>query len=166
MENTPEPKTVNAQELITMAHNYHVPMHEDTIASMVGETGQVDSSKAKAFEEYLKTTASGLYPTLAKQIQGGIPTAYLIEPYRQVAKQMLGGNVELDFQTDPKAVAALHGGFDPETGRPAPMSLSQWKEHITSHSGFEWDKTPQAHEHVQSVLDAIGTSMGVTQEGK
>jgi hypothetical protein len=76
------------ETLKDLAHNYHVPMSDETLKA-IADKG-VDPKKMQAFEEYLKTAAQGLYPTLAPQIAAGIPTGYLLDPYRQLGKQVLG----------------------------------------------------------------------------
>lgn len=144
---------MTAKDLMNMAEMYHVPMSEGTVKEIAGES--VTPEKAKAFEEYVKTTAQGLYPTLAPQIKAGIPTSYLLDPYRQIAKQKLGDGFEPNFQSDPKATAALTGGTDPQTGRPVPMSLDQWKQHIMTEPGFGYDKTPEAINKARQTMQAI-----------
>ena len=151
-------------DLKKLCHDYHVPMSNGTLEE-IAENG-LDSPKVKAFEEYLKLVASGMYPTLAKMIGAGFKTAHLIEPYRQVAKQMLGEDAEPDFQTDPKATAALSGGIDPETGHPAPMSIEQWKTHIKSDPAFGWQHTPAAHEQSQKIIAALHDGMTAPHEGE
>lgn len=155
-------KQMSTADLKQMAHDYAVPMSEGTLAELAKD---MTPEKAAAFEQYIKTTAQGLYPTLAPQIKAGIPTAYLLDPYRQVAKQMLGEDHEPDFMTDPKSSAALTGGSDPATGRPAPMSLDQWKSHLMTHPGFGWNKTPAANEMAQSAIQGIMEQMNQTPQG-
>jgi hypothetical protein len=144
-------------DLKQIAELYHVPMSEQSLAE-VGK--DMTPEKAKAFEEYIKMQAQGLYPTLAPQIKAGIPTGYLLEPYRQVAKQKLGEAFEPNFQTDPAAIAALSGGTDPASGRPAPMSLDQWKQHLMTEPSFGYDKTPEAVQRAQQVAAAINKAFG------
>jgi len=152
-EKAPKEKTMSVADLKQMADLYHVPMSDGTLKSIAGDN--VTPEKAKAFEDYIKTTAKGLYPTLAKQIDSGIPTSFLLDPYRQVAKQKLGENFEPNFQSDPASIAALTGGVDPQTGRPAPMSLEDWKSHIMNEPSFGYDKTPEAMNKAQQIIQAL-----------
>jgi hypothetical protein len=142
-------------DLQAMASNWHVPVSEGTIKQIVGEGQSVAPEKANAFEEYLKTAAQGLYPTLAPQLKAGIPTTALLDPYRQVGKQILGEGFEPNFQTDPKVRAALEGGVDPQTGRAAPMSLTQWTQHLKSEPTFGWLNSEQGQAEYQTMLDRI-----------
>lgn len=157
-----EEKQHTAADLKKMAHDYAVPISEGTMHQIAQD---LTPEKAKAFEEYVKTTAQGLYPTLAPQIKAGIPTAFLLDPYRQVAKQMLGDQFEPDFASDPKSTAALSGSIDPNTGRPSPMTLDQWKGHLRSHPGFNYGETPAAHEEAGAALNGIAQEMGLPMEG-
>jgi hypothetical protein len=148
-ETTPAAKPATSADLKTVADLYHVPMAEETLKNLAQD---MTPEKFTAFQDYIKTTAQGLYPTLAPQIKAGIPTSYLLDPYRQVAKQKLGDAFEPNFQTDPAAIAALTGGTDPQTGRPAPMSLEQWKQHIMSEPSFGYDRTPEAMQKIQRFI--------------
>jgi len=149
----PAPQETPPVDFRQMADMYHVPISDGTIKDIAGENPTPE--KAKAFEDYLKVSAQGLFPTLAPQIAAGIPTANLLDPYRQLGKQMLGENFTPDFVNDPKASVALTGGVHPETGRPAPMSLDQWKQHLMTEPGFGWGYTKQAHERVNMLLENL-----------
>jgi len=146
-------KQMTAADLRQMADLYHVPVSDETLKGIAGEN--LTPEKAQAFEEYIKTAAQGLFPTLAPQIKAGIPTAYLLDPYKQVAKQTLGQQYEPDFVGDPAASAALQGNTDPTTGRPAPMTLDQWKGHLRTDPRFGWDSTPQAIGQAHQVIQAL-----------
>lgn len=139
-----------------MAELYHVPISDETMKSI---SEGVDANKAKAFEDYLKTVAEGLYPTLAPQLKAGIPTAYLLDPYRQVAKSMLGDTFEPDFVGNPRDTQALDGGFDPKTQHPAPMSLDQWKQTIATDPRFGYDQTPHAISAAQYAMGKVHEAM-------
>jgi len=151
-----------AQQAKDFADLHLVPMSEGSIKSI---TQGMDEAKLQAFQEYIKSTAQGLYPTFAKQIAAGIPTAHLVEPYRQVGKQMLGDQFEPDFVADPKSAMALTGGVDPATERPAPMSLQQWKQHIISHDNFGYAYTPAAHETANQIIEAINKGFSQPPSG-
>src|ERR1700691_3431469 len=105
----PAPEPMGAKDLQQMANDYHVPMTTATIDSIVGDKKEISPEKAQAFEEYVKRQAQGLYPTLAPQIAAGLKTSDLLEPYRQVAKQVMGEDFEPNFQSDPRMQAALQG---------------------------------------------------------
>lgn len=157
-EQKTEQAAIGYKEMLDMANRYMVPMSEDTVKQLAGEDA---SSKASAFEEYLKTTAQGLYPAFANQIKSGIPTAFLLEPYRQVAKKMLGEGFEPDFMNDHNSSAVLQGGIDPASGRAVPMTLDQWKDHIRSTPAFGWQYTDEAHARVNTILGTLQDGLGM-----
>ena len=152
IEKKPAEKIDFAKEAKQLVQDYMVPMSAGSIKKA---NENMDEKSFGAFQEYVKKTAEGLYPTMAKQIAAGIPTTHLMEPYRQVGKQVLGEQFEPNFVGDPKSSAALNGSMDPETLRPAPMSLDQWKNHLQTHPGFGWDQTPAAKESAQQVIEHI-----------
>lgn len=154
------PKGHTAKDIQEMATLYHVPLSDETIKA-VADGG--DQTKITAFENYLKTSAEGLYPTLAAQIKAGIPTAYLLDPYRQVAKSVLGDQFEPDFVGNPRDAQALQGGSDPKTGRPTPMSLSQWKQTVMTDPRFGYDQTPHAIAAAQYAMSQLHQSMQSAQ---
>jgi len=158
-EQSPPHGPMTLAEMTTLAHNYHVPMSEGTLATLAAPHGELDPQKAQGFEDYLKTTAAGLYPTLAPQIKQGIPTAMLLDPYRQMGKQVLGEQFEPNFQSDPNARAALEGGFDPQTQRPAPMSLTQWQAHLKSDPAFGYMNTPQGQMEKAQMVAKIHSAL-------
>ena len=151
----PAPKPMGASDLRQMAEDYHVPMTTQTIDSIVGDSKEISPEKAKVFEDYVKRQAMGLYPTLAPQIEAGLKTTHLLEPYRQVGKQILGDDFEPNFQTDPKMRAALQGSHDPATGRPAPMSLSEWQTHLKSDPGLGYRDSPQGQQETADMKQKI-----------
>jgi len=143
------------QDLQKISHDYHVPVSEETLNGVLASHAASGGDAAKSFTDYVKTTAQGLYPTFAPQIAAGIPTAYLLDPYRQVGKQVLGEQFEPNFQGDPKMRVALEGSRDPQTGRPVPMTLNEWMMHLKSEPSFGWAQTPQGQEAMNTVRTKI-----------
>jgi hypothetical protein len=156
-EEAPKPENL-ASELKSMANRYLVPMSEGTIKEIANGVGDVEK-KVASFGDYLKETAKGLYPSLAPQLDSGISTSHLLDPYRQVAKSMLGEGFEPDFVNDPKSSAVLNGATDEKTGRPILMTLDQWKSHIMNEPGFKWGYTNQAHERMNMLLNTMHTAL-------
>jgi hypothetical protein len=154
-----EQQPMTVRDLAEFAKMYHVPVSRGTLESMADDSGEIDPKKAELFQQHIIMQAQGLYPGFAPQIAGGIPTDHLVEPYRQVSKMVLGDHVEPDFVGDPKWGAALTGGSDPKTGRPVPMGLDQWKNHLMTDRRYGFEFTPQAHEQVNHMRDTIRQAM-------
>ena len=145
------PKTAN--DLAKMADLYHVPMSHDTLKAMADDKGEVSPEKHAAFEDYLKTTAQGLFPSFAKQIASGIPTSHLLDPYRHVAKMQLGEHVEPNFH-DPMWEPAITGGRDKD-GRPVPMSLAEWKAHLRGDPRYGFHDTLEGQRMMGNAIEAL-----------
>lgn len=156
----PETETMptghTAKDIKEMADLYHVPLSDETVKAVAEGA---DQTKIAAFENYLKVAAEGLYPTFAEQIKAGTPTAYLLDPYRQVAKSLLGDDFEPDFVGNPRDGQALSGGSDPKTGRPTPMSLDQWKQTVMTDPRFHYDQTPHAIAAAQYAMQKLHENM-------
>ena len=142
--NTPEEK------IRQIADSYVIPISDSSIAFWA----KADKAGDK-FKDYAIQIASGLYPTFAAQIQMGLPTNVLLDPYIQVAQQVLGTMMSEPNWSDPKWGMALQGGLDPKTGRPVPMQLDQWRKALMSHPDHGWDKTPQAQERANQFVQAL-----------
>jgi hypothetical protein len=149
-------KPLNAKAVAKLAAEYMVPFSGQAIRHLLDGQTEVPPEKAAAFEAYLVQAASGLYPQLASQIASGLKTAYLLDPYRQAAKQVLGVNFEPNFQTDSNARAVFTGQTDPVTTRPRMMTIPEWESYLKQNPAFGWSQTPQGQAAQQQVLQAVG----------
>lgn len=157
-------KAPTADELTAIAGDYMVPVSPGTINDIAS---RATPETRDTFTEYAKQQAIGLYPTFAGQIRGGMTTQHLLDPYRQVGKQVLGESFEPDFVGDPKATAALTGGpIDEKTGRATPMTLDQWKMHLKSTPEFGWQFTAAAHDRANMVARAINDGFTSSPQGR
>lgn len=154
---TVEEKEVDAATVKQMAHDYMVPMSDDS-AQKIAEA----SPKHEAVLHFVKEQAKGLFPQWAEHLDNGIATAHLAQPYAEIKKQMLGSEANFDPHGDEKDRMAITGGRD-EKGRPSPMSHDQWRAHIRSHSGYGWDKTEMAHQIADNFSREFHAQMGGTR---
>ena len=158
---TPEEKPEGTvADLKKMASDYYVPMTEGSLKAIAA--GGLDASKMSAFEDHMKNTAAGMFPTWAKQIDAGIKPVNLLDPYTQMAKAKLGDDLQPNYATDPKWKAAITGGRDVD-GNPAPMNLNEWNSHLQTEPGFGWDKTPEAINQAHQTMQALGAQLGMGQ---
>lgn len=166
----------------TIANDYQIPLSQASLNSWAAasaaeynktkKTGNYVSSanpeavpdSIAAFTQYAQQTAAGLYPTFATQINKGITTKTLLDPYAQVAASVLGFGSNTDYSTggsassaqvtdsesalgitwqNPKWSVASQGGRT-ATGKPAPMSLDQWRQHIITTKSYGWQNTDAA----------------------
>ena len=136
-------------EIEKLADDYLIPLSDDAIKQWA-KTGDTE-----AFKQYVVQVACGMYPTFAPQIQMGLPTRVLLDPYVQVADQVLGELKTEPNWSDPKWGQALQGGTDPKTGRPVPMTLDEWTKFLMQHPGHNWEFTEQAHDRADQFVQAL-----------
>jgi len=137
-----------------IADDYVVPISESALAEWkkVGDEAK--------FKEYVTQVSMGLYPALAPQIQAGIPTRFLLDPYVQVAQEILGPVMTEPNWSDPKWAVALQGGQDAKTGRPSLMPLNQWRLHVMSDPSHGFAASPMGQQHADNLIKAIHSIMG------
>ena len=142
-----------------VAEDHHVPMDFEGIKDWgraLAGRHDTHSGAVQEFTKYIQQMASGLYPTLAPQIQQGLPVKALLDPYRMLAKQVLGHEVEPNF-ADPHWNKALTGNIDEKTGRAAPMSLEHWRQELLTNPAFGYSKTERGQEQQAAVLNELHT---------
>ena len=143
----------DAGEIEKIAHDYVIPLSDGAIE-------QWAKAGPEEFKKYAEKVAEGMYPTFAPQIAAGVPTRILLDPYVEVAKQVLGPAGAVPNWSDPKWSAALQGGIDPKTGRHIPMTLDEWRKHLMTHPGHGWEYTPQAHEKAAQFRQILEQGFG------
>lgn len=165
-------------EIKNTAGNYMVPISDRAIGdyvtnairsvnyeSMFGGTAGAES----AFTQQVQAQAKSLYPTLAPVIDQGITVRTAVDPYLQVASQLLGVAPQAVNAEDPKWQAFLQGGRDPKTGAPTLMGLDEWKKYMMQNPTYGFDKTQAAHDMWSSaagaLLDFFGKTSGSSSFG-
>lgn len=157
----------------------------DTLLSAADAGGDSTGTSAAvaAFKQYAQQQAAGMYPTFAPQILQGVSTKTLIDPYAQLVATLLGyGNVNASGQasiaqtqdataslgidwSNPKWNRLLQGGTNPETGRPAPMSLDQARQTLINDPQYGWQNTSAAQDLAAHVGDQLLTTFGFYKPG-
>lgn len=129
-----------------IAADYLIPISDMAIEAW--------KDKPEAYLPYAVETAKGLYPTLTDKLSTGLTTKVLVDPYVQVAKQILGPGAEPNFM-DPKWEKALDGGRDPKTGNPTLMALSAWRQLLQTDPSYGYDRSPQSHDQADNLANTI-----------
>ena len=146
----PNEKHVSLEdEIKSIADDYVIPMSESGIRQWADALKDKDIKK---FKVYAEQVAVGLYPTFEVQISAGLPTRVLLDPYVQMASQVLGPMMTEPDWTDPKWAKALQGGLDPKTNRPVPLPLDQWKQSLMTDPGHGWEFSPAAHKRANDFV--------------
>lgn len=176
---------------------YQIPMSDTAVmqhvataltSSITGinDSGGIDSgaglssgtsAASAAFAQYIQQQAASLYPQFATQINQGITTKTLLDPYAQVAAAVLGfGNATGSSASvaqssdaaaalninwaDPKWAHVLSGNIDTATGRAGPMSLDQARSYFITNPQFGWSKTDDAKNAGIGVADHLLSVFG------
>lgn len=137
------------------AASYMVPVSDQSLAhwvdSIIHGTDTEDS-----FNEYIQTTAKGMYPALGGSISAGMPTSTLLDPYKQIAQQELGTPVDM---TDPKIYGALFS-TDPKSGQRTMMNADQFRTYIRTDPRFGWNNTVNATNQAATFANQLAKEMG------
>ena len=150
-----EKETGKAAGIRKIADDYVIPL-SDSAAEAWAKISK--DNKHAEFTDYAKQIAIGLYPTLAPQIELGLTTRVLVDPYIQLAEKTLGPLPEEPDWGDPKWAAALQGGVDPKTGRSIPMTLSEWQNHVQSDPRHGFDASPKAMSRITDFINEMHKS--------
>ena len=107
------------------------------------------------YEQYLKTSASALFPTLDRVINElGVTPQQYFAPYKQQIEQMLGRQVDmLEEFSDVIEYIPDTGGT---TSRP--MTLSEVRKFVRATP--EWQQTDDAKDQARALAFSIGQSFG------
>jgi hypothetical protein len=146
------------RDIRRLASDYAVPLADSTLDKWMNDImdGRVTEDD---FENYLRTQASSLYPTLANEIGRGVTVRQYADPYRQIAAQTLGLSPdEIDF-SDPRWNEALN--FDDGQGRRA-MTLYEWGRHLRQDERYGYDRTPEATSKAYRMASDLGRMFGVS----
>jgi hypothetical protein len=141
-----------------LASDYAVPLSDSTMDKWMNDIMDGRITKDD-FENYLRTQAIALYPTLANDISRGVTVRQYGETYRQVAAQTLGLSSEEIDLSDPKWNVALN--FDDGKGRRA-MNLFEWGEHLRKDERYGYEQTPGARDKAYQMVSDLGRMFGLS----
>jgi hypothetical protein len=154
---TPGVLQTSEQALREAAQKYLVPL-SDTAYKQWSQDIALGKTTPQDFETYLKQQATSLYPTMANAIQRGQTVSQYIDPYRQIASQLLELPADsMDFAHDPKFNRAINQ-IDPKTQERTQMSLSDWQNYLRTLP--EYNKTAGAMDQAAQAVDHITSTFG------
>lgn len=124
-------------------------------------TKKVLSGEATAdqYAEVMKRYAKSMFPELSPQIDAGMTVSQYLDPYKQVAAQMLEINPSEVNWLDPKWSQAVFQ-VDPKTGQRGAMSLAQWQNTLRTDPKYGFDQTTQARTDAADLSSKIQQLMG------
>lgn len=164
-------------EFTTLAHTYLVPISDATInqraalAAQAGTGYEAKENEVSDFRATMEKQAASLYPTFATQINKGVTTQTLLNPYAEVAAKTLGYGTASATETamealgitwlDPKWNPALSGGKAATGKLAAPMSLTAWRQHLINTRQYGWTKTATAQQMKLNVGQSLAQAFGL-----
>lgn len=163
------------QGIKSAALSYGIPLADGQLSQYVktalqGATvASMYVAKQSAIDQYTKIfqdQASSLYPTIAPQIQAGIPVSTIVQPYNSLTQQYTGKDAA-SILTDPTDQYSkfLQGGQDPKTGAPTMMSLDQWKKTLMSDPSYGFQNTQGGKNLASQFSSAILNEFGKINTG-
>lgn len=159
----------------TIAHAYLVPMNAGTLnqyaataAKNAGDTYYARENAITQFKETVQKQAASLYSSYATEINKGVTTRTLLSPYAEVAAKTLGYNTASTAMSQmgitwmsPKWNPALSGGKSATGKLAAPMSLTQWRQHLITTPQYGWANTATGQQTKLNVGQELAQLFGL-----
>lgn len=138
------------------ARAYMVPVSDAALGMWVDALIKEQQDPA-SFTEWLRQQAKGMFPPLAGQIDGGMDTKTLLDPYKNVLESELG-LADVDM-ADMKYMGQLMQ-VDPSSGSRTMPNLDQWRTMIRTNPAYGWGKTVNAQEMSVDLGARLAEEMG------
>lgn len=154
-----EPTTVgglgqNVEQLRRMAYDYGVPVSDSRLNSWSRDI-VAGKLTADGLEGYFQQAASSLYPQFEKQLQAGMTTRDLFDPYMQIAQRTLEVSPEQIDLLDPKWVPVNQTPEGPQV-----LSLQDWQKKIRSDSSYGFQFTAGARDEAYGMTSRLARLFG------
>jgi cell wall-associated NlpC family hydrolase len=147
-------------QLQTQARDYLVPVSDPTLQQWLTN---IDSGTATIdnYNAYLKQQAESLYPQMKSALDAGVTPNQYVDPYRQIAQQVLGVNASSINFMDPKWIAAINQNTP--DGQRSTMTLDQWTTYIKSNPQYGYQSTIGAKNQAYDTANQLATLLGKVQ---
>lgn len=149
---------VNAAALKEIASDYLVPLSNEVIDFWV--TKILDGTQTQqSFQAYIADQAKSRFPALSQAIDSGISVRKYMDPYFQMAGDLLEINPSTIDPSQGKWISPLMS-VDPKTGQRVPMSLTDWERTIKTDVSYGYDKTNRARNEAADLNARVGRMFG------
>lgn len=110
------------------------------------------------FQQYAVNTAKNLFPAISAQLDTGLTFQDIVDPFRNVAAQILEINPDsIDF-IDPKFARAI-SNVD-QSGQQRMMSFSEWGDYLRTERSFGYEYTSDAQQRAFKVGNDLANLFG------
>lgn len=145
------------QSLRTTAKEYGVPLSDSVSNDWITQIASGNQTR-QTFQTYIVDSAKRLYPSIAKDIDAGSTFQQIVDPYRNVAAQILEINPETVDFLDPKWTKAVTYGAD--QGQQRTMTYSEWGDYLRQDRSFGYEFTSQAQARAYQVANDLANLFG------
>lgn len=139
------------------ANNYGLKLSQDSLNNWVSgiATGQATQ---QSFQQYALETAKSLFPAISSQLDAGSTFQDIVDPFRNVAAQILEINPEFIDFTEPKWAAAITN--PDKSGMQRMMTYSEWGDYLRKTPSFGYEYTSSAQERAFDVANRLASLFG------
>lgn len=142
----------------TIADDYQIPGTASGLQQQAQQylAAGLSSTEAEAnYKQAAQAQAAGLYPNFAAQIDSGVTTKTLLDPYASLAEKTLGVDPSTINWQSPLWAAALNGPVDQGTNRASVASLSQFSQTLMSNPAYGYQNTQEANNAAGSLTASL-----------
>lgn len=147
------------QEITEMTRQYGVNISSKTRERWARQVAQGVASP-DSFRDYVVDKAKGKFSAIAGDLDRGLTTDQLFDPYRQEAAATLGLNPETVDITDPKFAKVFSYQEPGESGHRA-MTLEEFSRELRTQDRYGFDDTQNAKSMATQLSAAIQSEFGV-----
>lgn len=145
------------QGLKATANAYGLKLSDDMLNRWTSAIATGQETKER-FQQYAVNTAKNLFPAISAQLDTGLTFQDIVDPFRNVAAQILEINPEsIDF-IDPKFARAI-SNVD-QSGQQRMMSFSEWGDYLRTERSFGYEYTSDAQQRAFKVGNDLANLFG------
>lgn len=145
------------QGLKQTANAYGLKLSDDMLNRWTSAIATGQETKER-FQQYAVNTAKNLFPAISAQLDTGLTFQDIVDPFRNVAAQILEINPEsIDF-IDPKFARAI-SNVD-QSGQQRMMSFSEWGDYLRTERSFGYEYTSDAQQRAFKVGNDLANLFG------
>lgn len=145
------------QNIRETANAYGLKLSDESVNRWATSIATGQETKQR-FQQYALNTAKGLFPAIASQLDSGLTFQQVVDPFRNVASQILEISPQsIDF-TDPKWARAI--STVEQNGQQRMMSFSEWGDYLRTERSFGYEYTSDAQQKAYKVANDLANLFG------
>lgn len=144
------------QGLKQTANEYGVVLSQQTFNKWVSDIASGKETK-ETFQQYALNTAKTMFPALSQQLDAGLTFQQIVDPYKNVAANILEINPDSINFLDPKwsrAVSMVDGN------QQRMMNYNEWGDYLRQERSFGYEYTSEARSRAYEVSNNLANLFG------